>query len=130
MPNVFISYSHQDRESATQITRALADRHVLVRSDQEIREGAEWEREIEKGLTEAKVLILCLSPSFLASDWAQLEIGMALSRSRESNLRVIPLILEGSEIPPVLNRFQFLDARDMSADQVAASIQKIVETSN
>jgi hypothetical protein len=95
-----------------------------------MRGGAEWELEIEKAITEAKVLILCLSPSFLATDWAQVEIGIALTRSREANVRVMPLILEGSEMPPILRRFQFLDARNMPADQVAASIQKIVEAVN
>jgi hypothetical protein len=129
MADIFISYAHQDRERVAKITHALADRDVSISSDQNIRAGDEWMPAIEKALAEAKVLVLCISPSFLASDWAQFEIGVALSRSRDSGVRVIPLVLRESEAPQALNRFQYIDARDLSADQVAEALQKVVEKS-
>jgi len=129
MADIFLSYSHHDGESLKNIFGALAERGVSVWSDQEIRAGNEWMPEIEKALAEAKVFVLCLSPSFLASDWAQLEIGVALSRSRDSGVRVIPLILRESVVPHALKRFQWVDARKMLPNEVAAAIQKVVEES-
>jgi TIR domain len=129
MADIFISYDHQDRESVAEISRALADLDVSVWSDQKLRAGEEWMPKIEKELNEAKVIVLCVSPSFLASDWAQFEIGVALSRSRDSEVRVIPLILRESDVPYALNRYQYLDARKLSADQVAAAIQEVVQAS-
>lgn len=128
MADVFISHASQDGESANKIARALADRHVSVWSDQKIQAGGEWMQTIEQALTEAKVLVLCISPSFLASDWAQLEIGVALSRSRDAGVGVIPLILRESDVPQALKRFRNLDARSMSTEQVAAAIQQVVES--
>lgn len=55
--------------------------------------------EIKKALSEAKVLVLCLSPDFLASDWAQFEIGVALSRSRDGGPRFIPTLLQDLVYP-------------------------------
>jgi TIR domain-containing protein len=129
MADIFISYAHKDLERVANISRALADLDVSVWSDQKIRAGEQWMTEIEKALTEAKVLVLCVSPSFLASDWAQFEIGVALSRSRDAGVKVIPILLNDSIVPEALNRFQFIDARRLSTDQVAAEIQKAVEAS-
>lgn len=127
MADIFISYSHQDRESVASISRALNELNITAWSDQKIRAGDEWMAEIEKALNEAKVLVLCVSPSFLASDWPQFEIGVALSRARDSGVRVIPLILRESDVPDALNRFQYLDARELSPAQVASEIKKVFE---
>jgi hypothetical protein len=129
MADLFISYAHQDHKAATEIARALANLNVSVWSDQAIRAGEEWMPAIERALDEAKVMVLCVSPSFLASDWAQLEIGVALSRSRSAGVRVIPVILSESVVPESLRRFQFIDARQLSVAQVATAIQKVVEAS-
>jgi hypothetical protein len=112
MADIFLSYAHQDRERVANIARALADRHVTIWSDQKIRAGDEWMPEIEKALAEAKVLVLCMSPSFFASGWAQFEIGLALSRSVDSEVRVIPIILHETTIPKALDRFQRLSGAD------------------
>jgi hypothetical protein len=126
-PKVFISYAHRDSETVGKLSRALKTLNVSAWTDQQIRAGDSWESEIDAALTEAKVIILCISPSFLASDWAQLQIGVALSRARQSDVRVIPLILNDTELPEALKRFQYIDARKLSADQQAAEIKKVVE---
>jgi TIR domain len=124
---VFISYSHRDSAHVARIFRALSELDVAAWTDQQIRAGDSWMSEIESALNEAKVIVLCVSPSFLASDWAQLEIGVALSRARESDIRVIPLILTDTVLPDALKRFQYLDARKLSPEQVADEIKKVVE---
>jgi hypothetical protein len=128
-PRVFISYSHQDRESGARISRALNELGVAAWTDQQIRAGDEWMSQIESALNEAKVIVLCVSPSFLASNWAQLEIGIALSRARASGVRVIPVILTDSVVPDALKGFQHLDARKLTPEQVAGEIKKVVEAS-
>ena len=128
MADIFLSYSHQDSQIVNKVERALADRHVPVWSDQRIRAGADWMPEIEKALSEAKVFVLCLSPDFLALDWANFEIGVALTRSRDSGTQVIPLLVRDSPMPKLLGRFPYLDARNTSADQIATAIQKAAES--
>ena len=126
--NVFISYSRQDSETVAKIFRALNDRDVATWTDQQVGAGDSWMSEIETAWKDSKVFVLCVSPSFLASDWAQLEIGVALSRARESDVRVIPLILGETVLPEFLKRFKYLDARKLSADQVADEIKKVAKS--
>jgi hypothetical protein len=124
MADLFISYAHGDREVASDISRALSDLQMSVWSDQKIRAGERWMPEIEKALHEAKVMVLCITPTFLASDWAQFEIGVAISRSKAAGVRVIPLILRDTVVPDSLSKFQLIDARHLTASQAAAEIQR------
>jgi len=129
-PKVFVSYARHDHEDAQGIVRALRSLGVPVWTDQQIRMGREWMSEIEEALRSARVIVLCVSPSFLASDWANLEIGVALSRSQESGVRVVPVVFRDSSMPESLKRFQSLDVRRLSADEVAKAICSIADEQN
>lgn len=128
MVDVFISYSRQDRAVVDKLADCLQSMGVSVWRDQDIRLGADWMLEIEQALNNAKVLVFCLSPNFLASDWAQYEIGVALSRSREEGVRVVPVLMRDALVPSMLDRFQYIDARQLGAKQVASLIRNAVRS--
>jgi hypothetical protein len=126
-PHVFISYAHQDQERVGNIVRALKAEQVPLWIDQEIRAGSGWLDEMEAVLNEARVIVFCISPSFLASDWANVEIGMAISRSRKSAVRVLPLIVRNAVIPEWLDKFEFLDATKLRPEDVAREVKRIAD---
>src|SRR5690606_34886961 len=50
--------------------------------------GEMWEEEIYRGLERASIVILCLSPDAVTSDWVQREIGIA----REQEKFILPVM--------------------------------------
>jgi len=96
--NVFLSYSHKDETLKEQMDAHLS---ALKRSgaietwnDRKIVPGDEWEKEIDKRLTEADVILLLISSDFLASDFCyRIETLNALERHGRGTAVVIPVVL-------------------------------------
>src|SRR5258708_32883212 len=62
--------------------------------DHEILPGEEWEQAIDKNLNTAHLILLLISPDFMASDYCfSKEMRRALERHKEGTCRVIPIIL-------------------------------------
>ncbi|HLW02658.1 MAG TPA: tetratricopeptide repeat protein [Ktedonobacterales bacterium] len=69
----FISYSHKDRTYLEELHEHLAhyEKQGLIHywDDQKLTPGMPWEDNIKQAITSAKVAILLVSPSFLASEF-------------------------------------------------------------
>jgi hypothetical protein len=62
--------------------------------DRKIGAGREWEGEISEHLDSAHIILLLISPSFLASDYCHdVELKRAMERHDRGEARVIPVIL-------------------------------------
>jgi internalin A len=82
---VFISYSHKDMLYYDQLREALVPferkGELTVWADRQIDAGQRWEGEILRELDRAVIVILLLSPSFLASEYVmEKEVPAALAR--------------------------------------------------
>jgi hypothetical protein len=95
---IFISYSHKDAGALAALKRHLHGiTGIALWSDQEIPDGYDPHREIDRNLKSADVLIALVSPSLLASNYCQSrEIRFALRRNRRGQTRVIPIRIEPS----------------------------------
>ena len=94
---IFVSYCHTDREWLDRFALhvAVLERRGLVDlwSDTLIAAGTNWEKEIERALTSAKVAVLLVSPSFLSSEFIwKYEMPRIIAHS-EQGMNVIPLIV-------------------------------------
>lgn len=95
---LFFSYSHKDEELRNQLAAHLA---VLEKlgfispwHDRCIGAGNEWSREINEHLCAAEIVLLLISPDFLASSYCfGVEMELALQRHSAHQAVVIPVIL-------------------------------------
>jgi hypothetical protein len=94
---VFVSYSHEDRIWLDRLGQHIAvlERRGLVElwSDARIAAGAEWKREIDKALSDAKVAVLLVSPAFLKSEFIWAEEMPRVEAHAAQGMDVLPLIV-------------------------------------
>lgn len=95
---VFVSYAHQDKALLEKLEKHL----LLLKTqgfidywyDRDISGGTEWAQEIDKHLNTAQIILLLVSPDFLASDYCYgIEMERAVARHQSGEVRVIPIIL-------------------------------------
>ena len=94
MHDVFISYSHKDKEwlERLQITLKplIRNNPIRVWDDTKIRPGKLWKKEIEQALHDADIAILLVSPNFLASDFiTDREVPAFLEKAQTKGLKII-----------------------------------------
>ena len=95
---VFYSYAHKDKKLKDELDKHLANlkQQGLISTfyDQDITAGKEWVQEIEQHLEDANIILLLISPDFIASDYHYgREMKLALNRQKEEKVRVLPIIL-------------------------------------
>lgn len=95
---VFMSYSHKDEELRDQLEVQLAMLRrqglVDVWHDRRLMPGDHLDWTISEELDHADIILLLVSPDFIASDYCyNIEKGRALERHREGTARLISVIL-------------------------------------
>lgn len=99
MAKVFFSYSHKDEamRDELEIHLALLKREGKIEAwhDRKIGAGKELSNEIDANLEESDIILLLVSPYFLASYYCyDIEMNRAIEKHRKNEARVIPVILE------------------------------------
>lgn len=98
MLSVFFSYSHADEALRDQLEQQLAilKRQGVIATwhDRRILAGSEIDHGIDAALEEADIVLLLVSPAFLASDYCyDREMNRAMERHQAGAARVVPVIL-------------------------------------
>lgn len=95
---LFYCYAHEDKSLQDQLVKQLAslERLGLIAgwSDRDISAGQQWQNEIDKRLNAADIILLLISPHFMASNYCySVEVKRAMERHEAGEARVIPIIL-------------------------------------
>ena len=98
MRSVFFSYSHEDEALRDQLEQQLAilkrQQVISVWHDRRILAGSSIDHSIDAQLEAADIILLLVSPAFLASDYCyDREMTRAMERHKSGEARVIPVIL-------------------------------------
>ena len=97
---IFISYAHRDESFKDDLQIGLAslknNGHIAAWDDHAIMAGEEWNHQIKDALYEADIIILLVSPNFLASRYVrEQEIKIAMERHTNPSdpAVVVPVII-------------------------------------
>jgi tetratricopeptide (TPR) repeat protein len=99
---LFYCYARKDKNLRDELEKHLAGLkrryHLTNWHDREILPGEKWEQAIDKHLNSAHLILLLISPDFMASDYCYgKEMHRALERHREGTCRVVPILLRPSD---------------------------------
>ncbi|WP_421774260.1 toll/interleukin-1 receptor domain-containing protein [Gracilimonas sp.] len=99
MSKIFMSYSHKDEplRDELELHLSMLKRQGLISTwhDRKILPGDEFENEIDENLESSDIILLLVSPYFLASDYCyEIEMKRAIERHENGEARVIPIILD------------------------------------
>src|SRR6266571_5816961 len=95
---LFYCYAREDKPLRDELEKHLSwlkRRYQLTNwHDREIQPGEEWEQAIDTHLNTAHLILLLISPDFMASDYCYgKEMKRALERHRAGMCRVVPILL-------------------------------------
>jgi hypothetical protein len=96
---LFISYSHRDEELRQRLDKHLASlkRQKVIEAwhDRKLEAGMEWAKQIDDNLNKANIILLLISPDFIASNYcSEIEMEQAIKRHEAGEAIVVPIILE------------------------------------
>ncbi len=96
---LFISYCHRDETLRQQLDKHLAplkgQKVIEAWHDRQIRAGDEWANQIDHNLNKADIVLLLISPDFVASDYcSNIELEQAVKRHENGEAIIVPVILE------------------------------------
>lgn len=120
---VFCCYARKDQPLLKELKNHLIplEREGLITlwADTDINAGAEWAKEIHLHLNTSHIILLLVSPDFIASEYCySVEMQRAIERHTSGEARVIPIILR----PISWQRMPFgkLQALPTSADPITS----------
>ena len=122
MADVFISYSHKDRERIQKLVDGLKALGLSVWYDARIRTGVSYDEEIRVELTEAKAIMVCWSVHSVASKWVRSEATFG-----DDQKVLVPCRLEACSPPPPFNINHTEDMSGWAGDPGHAGLRKILE---
>ncbi|MBA2682139.1 MAG: TIR domain-containing protein [Ktedonobacteraceae bacterium] len=140
--NVFISYAREDEALLNQLSihlvtfklqQLIADWHT-----RQILPGTNWSSEIDTHMEQSKLILLLISPYFMASDYSYgIEMKQALDRHEVGKARVIPIILRPVDwVDAPFSKLQFLPSnaapisrwpdRDDAFTEVVKGLRRVI----
>lgn len=110
-PDIFISYSREERSAARHFAESFAREGFSVWWDAALRSGQTFDEVIEDNLRAAKAVIVLWSPRSVASRWVRAEATLA-----DRGNKLVPVIIEPCNLPIIFELTQAADLSNWTGD--------------
>ena len=110
-PDIFISYSREDRVAARHFAEAFAQEGFTVWWDASLRSGETFDEVIERQLRDAKAVVVLWSRASVASRWVRAEATLADRRNK-----LAPAIIEACDRPIIFELTHAAELSDWTGD--------------
>jgi hypothetical protein len=123
--HAFISYAAADIVDVRRIAENLHRLGLDVFFDQwEIDAGTVVSQRLDQGLRGSSAGVLIVSKTSVQRPWVLQEYAVLLEKAVKQGQRLIPVLLEDTELPPMLATRHYIDLRGKSGDDYIAAIKK------
>lgn len=121
---VFVSYAHEDRTWHDMLMMQIAplrDRYgPAIWSDHKLAAGDDWMKEIVAALTSSQIVVLLVSPAFIASPFIKVnEFGIALKEAEQGRKKLLWVFVTSCAYESVgIGKYQAAHDIELSLDQL------------
>jgi GTPase SAR1 family protein len=126
--NIFVSYSRNDIDFASELVNFLRSKSFSVKWDQDLQVGQTWPNEIENALNQVSLMIVCWSESSVRSNHVVAEALKGFERGV-----LFPISLDVNATPPypfnALQKIDVLEWNDTKKDLLLESLNKRLKIS-
>jgi hypothetical protein len=125
MPDVFVSYSSQDRSKARIICEALLSEGFDVFWDQQVPTGVNWDTWIRQHLNQSKCAVILWTTNSVKSDNVQHEVTIAKQQGK-----LVPVFLEPinpTDMPLGLYNSQAANLVNWSGEKTSDEWKKLIQ---
>jgi len=127
---VFISHTQDDNEYAQALKFILEKENISIfDASQNIKVGDNWVDKITESISLCDAFIFIISKSSKKSKWIDAEIILAVNKSLNENVALIPIVVDGINVPLYLETYQSLKIKDrndllMNAETITNAIHR------
>lgn len=109
MSDIFLSYSHQDRERVRPVVAQFEAQSWSVWWDRRLQPGQRWEAQLRDELKNCRALVVIWTRNSVKSAWVEMEASEGLKIDG-----LVPIQMDPFESATIPNKFEHIHASDLT----------------
>lgn len=122
MKDIFISYAHEDRETARELAGLLEESSLSVWWDPQLRAGEDFAKIIEQTLQHVRCVIVLWSRHSVDSRWVRAEANEGLRLEK-----LVPVLLDESTPPLIFRALHTVRLEPSDLHAASSGLQKLID---